>query len=221
MSATVVAGLFGNPQQLVSQWGYFIVFVMVLAQCSGLPLPAVAVLLAAEAAAKRGTLNLDFVIVVGSIAAIIGSTIGYILGRLGGRDLMLRLVNKFHVKESRIDEMEGFFDRHGGKTIFIGRWVVFVRLWGSIAAGAAHMGLPQFMFYNVIGGILWVASLGLIAWIAGSIAQAIGTYLDIGGWILLPVIIGSFAVVETRRRRARVASAAALAEARSTPEDKE
>ncbi len=206
MSASFAAGLFGDPQQLVSQWGYFIVFVLVLAQCSGVPLPAVAVLLAAEAAARRGTLTLSYVIVVGSAAAVMGSTIGYVLGRLGGRDLMLRLARRFHASETRVDALEQFFKRHGGKTIFIGRWVIFVRLWGSIAAGAARMPVPEFMFYNVTGGILWVASLGVLAWVAGSLARGIADWLDIGAWILLPVIVAGFVVAARRRRRARSGS---------------
>jgi membrane protein DedA with SNARE-associated domain len=197
VSSLVVA----SAQTLVSQWGYFIVFVMVLAQCAGIPLPAVAVLLAADAAARKGSLSLPVVIAIGSAAAILGSTVGYVAGRIGGRPLMLRLARLLHVRTSRIDAMDRFFVRHGGKTIFIGRWVIFVRLWGSITAGAARMPWPKFMLWNVIGGILWVSSLSLLAYTLGNVFKTIADKLDLGGWILLPLIVAGFAVAEWRRHR--------------------
>lgn len=148
-AALVVGSIADNA---VGEWGYFLVFFIVLAQCAGVPLPAVAVLLAADAAARNGTLSLPVVVVLGSAGAILGATVGYVLGRVGGRPLMLRLVRLFHARESRVDAMECFFERHGGKMIFFGRWVIVIRLWGAIAAGAARMPWPRFMFWNVLGG---------------------------------------------------------------------
>jgi undecaprenyl-diphosphatase len=197
VSSLVVA----SAQSLVSQWGYFIVFVMVLAQCAGIPLPAVAVLLAADAAARKGSLSLPAVIAVGSAAAILGSTVGYAAGRIGGRPLMVRLARPLHVRTSRIDTLDRFFARHGGKTIFVGRWVIFVRLWGSITAGVARMPWPKFMLWNVLGGILWVSSLSLLAYTLGSVFKTIADRLDLGAWILLPVIVAGFAIAEWRRHR--------------------
>ena len=190
--------------QLVEQRAYFAVFFIVLAQCAGVPLPAVAVLLAAEAAARRGELSLTAVIALGSVAAITGSTIGYVVGRIGGRPLMLRLTRLFHAKDSQIVALESFFERHGSKTLFIGRWVIFVRLWGSIVAGAARMPWPSFAVWTVLGSILWVTSLGVLAYVAGSIARAIGEALDIGGWVLLPVIAAGFVISGIRRRKRRI-----------------
>jgi len=200
---TVVADVIGDPEQLVAQWGYFIVFFVVLAQCTGVPLPAVAVLLAAQAAARSGTLSLAVVITIGSAGAILGSTLGYILGRIGGRSLLVRIARLVRAGDARIDAMERFFDRHGSGTVFLGRWVIFVRLWGSIAAGAARMPWPRFMFWNVLGGILWVSSLSVLAYVLGSIARSIAEALDIGGWILLPVVVVGFVVWGLRRRGRR------------------
>lgn len=197
--STVVAA--DAAAQMVAQWGYFIVFVIVLAQCAGVPLPAVAVLLAANAAARRGDLSLVAVIVLGSIGAIVGSTIGYVIGRMGGRPLMLRLARRFHADEQRINQLEMFFRRHGGKAIFLGRWVIVVRLWGAIAAGAAQMPLPTFMVWNVLGSFAWVSSLAILATVAGNIARAVGDWLDIGGWILAPVIVVSLIIWLWRRRK--------------------
>ena len=203
-AAVVVAAI---ADHVVGQWGYFLVFFIVLAQCAGVPLPAVAVLLAADAAARHGTLSLAAVIVLGSAGAILGATVGYVLGRVGGRPLMLRLVRLVHARESRVDDMERFFERHGGRTVFLGRWVIVVRLWGSIAAGAARMPWPRFMLWNVLSGILWVSSLSVVAYALGSIARSIGDALDIGGWILLPVVVVGFALAELRRRRRRLRAA--------------
>jgi membrane protein DedA with SNARE-associated domain len=217
--APSIVGAATEAQRLVGQWGYFVVFFMVLAQCAGIPLPAVAVLLAADAAAHKGTLSLPEVIVVGSAAAIIGSTIGYVLGRVGGRPLMLRLAHLVHAKESRIDSMDHFFERHGGKTVFIGRWVVFVRLWGSIAAGVARMPWPRFMVWNVLGGILWVSSLSLLAYTLGSAVKTVADNLDLGAWILLPIIVAGFAIAELRQRRQRLQAADVPSDAHSDGED--
>lgn len=207
MRAVVLTGLLlaasDSPAQMVDDWGYFIVFVFVLAQCAGVPLPAVAVLLAANAAARQGNLTLGFVIALGATGAIIGSTIGYVLGRVGGRPLMLRLARRFHADESRVDALERFFTRHGGKAIFFGRWVIVVRLWGAIAAGAARMPWPAFMLWNVLGSIAWVTSLAVLAFVAGNIARRIADYLDIGGWILLPVAIAGTLIWLRRRRITR------------------
>ena len=183
-----------------------------LAQCAGVPLPAVAVLLSADAAAERGELSLATVIVLGSVAAIAGSVIGYILGRIGGRPLMLKLARRFHIEERRIDDLDSFFARHGSKAVFFGRWVGVVRLWGAIAAGAAHMRVVPFVLWTTIGSILWVSSLSILAAVLGSAAQKIGEYFDLGGWILLPIVVGGFIIAARRRRRRARARAAGMVE---------
>ncbi|GIU56468.1 DedA family protein [Arthrobacter sp. NicSoilC12] len=190
------------------EWAYyFSVFVIVLAQCAGVPLPAVAVLLGAYASARHGDLNLTAVIAVGSLGAMLGSTIGYVLGRVGGRPLMLRLAQRFHADENRILQLESFFDRHGGKALFFGRWVIVVRLWGAIAAGAAKMPWPNFLLWTITGSIAWVASLSVLAYLAGALANAIGDALDIGGWVLVPFVVLGLVIVWRRRRRRKLRSA--------------
>ncbi len=202
------AGVVAAEAGIADEWGYYFgVFVIVLAQCAGVPLPAVAVLLGAYASARHGDLNLAAVIAVGSLGAILGSTIGYVLGRVGGRPLMLRLAQRFHADEKRIVQMESFFDRHGGKALFFGRWVIVVRLWGAIAAGAAKMPWPKFLLWTIPGCIAWVASLSVLAYLAGTLAHAIGDALDIGGWVLVPIVVLGLVIVWRRRRRRKLRSA--------------
>jgi membrane protein DedA with SNARE-associated domain len=202
-----LAGFAAAQAGIGDQWAYYFgVLVIVLAQCAGVPLPAVAVLLGAYASARHGDLNLAAVIAFGSLGAIIGSTIGYILGRIGGRPLMLSLAKRFHADEHRIEQMESFFERHGGTALFFGRWVIVVRLWGAIAAGAAKMPWPKFLLWTIPGCIAWVASLSVLAYLAGALAQALGDALDIGGWVLVPIVALGLVIVWRRRRRRKLGS---------------
>ena len=202
------AGVITAEAGIADEWGYYFgVFVIVLAQCAGVPLPAVAVLLGAYASARHGDLNLAVVIAVGSLGAMLGSTIGFVLGRVGGRPLMLRLAQRFHADENRIAQLESFFDRHGGTALFFGRWVIVVRLWGAIAAGAAKMPWPKFLLWTITGSIAWVASLSVLAYLAGALAHAIGDALDIGGWVLVPIVVLALVIVRRRRKRRKLKSA--------------
>ncbi|MFF2243437.1 DedA family protein [Arthrobacter sp. NPDC058130] len=202
------AGFIAAEAGIEDEWAYYFgVFVIVLAQCAGVPLPAVAVLLGAYASARHGDLNLAAVIAVGSLGAMLGSTIGYVLGRVGGRPLMMRLAHRFHADENRIVQLESFFERHGGTALFFGRWVIVVRLWGAIAAGAAKMPWPKFLLWTITGSIAWVASLSVLAYLAGALAHAIGDALDIGGWVLVPIVVLGLVIVWRRRRRRKLKSA--------------
>ncbi|SDL66049.1 DedA family protein [Arthrobacter sp. ok362] len=208
------AGFVAAEAGIGDQWAYYFgVLVIVLAQCAGVPLPAVAVLLGAYTSARHGDLNLAAVIAFGSLGAMLGSTIGYILGRVGGRPLMLKLAKRFHADEHRIEQLESFFERHGGKALFFGRWVIVVRLWGAIAAGAARMPWPRFLLWTIPGCIAWVASLSILAYVAGALAQAIGDALDIGGWVLVPVVVLGLLMVWRRRRRRKLGSGTGTSDA--------
>lgn len=202
------ASFIAAEASIADDWPYYFgVFVIVLAQCAGVPLPAVAVLLGAYASARHGDLNLAAVIAVGSLGAMLGSTIGYVLGRVGGRPLMLRLAHRFRADENRIIQLESFFDRHGGTALFFGRWVIVVRLWGAIAAGAAKMPWPKFLLWTITGCIAWVASLSVLAYLAGALAHAIGDATDLGGWVLVPIVVLGLVMVRRRRRRRKLKSA--------------
>ena len=202
------AGFIAAEAAIADAWPYYFgVFVIVLAQCAGVPLPAVAVLLGAYASARHGDLNLAAVIAVGSLGAMLGSTIGYVLGRVGGRPLMLRLAHRFRADENRIIQLESFFERHGGTALFFGRWVIVVRLWGAIAAGAAKMPWPKFLLWTITGSIAWVASLSVLAYLAGALAHAIGDATDLGGWVLVPIVVLGLVIVRRRRKRRKLKSA--------------
>lgn len=102
------------------------------------------------------------------IAAIAGDTVGYWFGRVTGPRLFQRpdsrLFKREHLEKTRL-----FYEKHGGKTIILARWVPFARTFAPIVAGIAGMSYPGFMAFNVIGGVTWVSSMTLLGYFLGSI----------------------------------------------------
>jgi len=143
---------------------YGILFVIIFVE-TGLVfvpfLPGDSLLFAAGAFAALGSLNLWVVIPLMMLAAVLGDTVNYWIGHFFGH----KLVQNPHVpiNKEHIEETQRFFDKHGGKTIILARFVPIVRTFAPFVAGIGRMHYGQFIFYNAIGGVLWV----LLATLAG------------------------------------------------------
>jgi len=143
---------------------YGILFVIIFVE-TGLVfvpfLPGDSLLFAAGAFAALGSLNLWVVIPLMMLAAVLGDTVNYWIGHFFGH----KLVQNPHVpiNKEHIEETQRFFDKHGGKTIILARFVPIVRTFAPFVAGIGRMHYRQFISYNMIGGILWV----LLATLAG------------------------------------------------------
>ncbi len=112
-------------------------------------------LLFSGVAASTGRIDPWIAIVVGSAAAIIGDNIGYAIGRYGGRRVVMRLAHLGRI-ESSLAWGETFFARHGGKTVFVARWIFGLRIFGAWIAGMVHMPWRVFFLWNAAGGITLV-----------------------------------------------------------------
>ncbi|MGZ4616896.1 MAG: DedA family protein, partial [Actinomycetes bacterium] len=150
--ATFVHDLLHNAQHGFATYGYLIVFVPILLECAGIPLPGETVLLAAGVAAQHGVLSLPLVIVVAAAAAILGDNLGYWVGRRGGRPLLFRHGRVLRIGDTQIAVLDSFFARHGAKTVFFGRWVAFLRVWAAVSAGTSQMPWRTFLPWNALGG---------------------------------------------------------------------
>jgi len=143
---------------------YGILFVIIFVE-TGLVfvpfLPGDSLLFAAGAFAALGSLNLWVVIPLMMLAAVLGDTVNYWIGHFFGH----KLVQNPHVpiNKEHIEETQRFFDKHGGKTIILARFVPIVRTFAPFVAGIGRMHYGQFISYNAIGGVLWV----LLATLAG------------------------------------------------------
>jgi membrane-associated protein len=190
-----------NVEHLVQVAGYPLVFLIVMSESSGLPVPGETALIAAAALASPGKLQIELVIALAAAGAIVGDNIGYLIGRKGGRWLLQR-PGPFHTQRQQVLVIgEPFFERHGPKAVFLGRFVLGLRVWASWLAGVTRMHWRSFVVWNALGGIIWATVIGVIAYhlgrSAGSAIEAFGLY----GLAAVLLAILSFVVAHRRRRR--------------------
>jgi membrane protein DedA with SNARE-associated domain len=173
-------------------------------ESAGIPLPGETALIAGSALAKHGGLQIEVVIAVAAAAAIIGDSAGYAVSRRYGRRLLTR---PGRTQTRRMDVLargEAFFDRHGPKAVFFGRWITGLRVWASWLAGITHMPYRQFLMWNALGGITWAITIGLVGYILGSAAEQVVEKAGLGAAILVGVLaIGALIYFHMRRGRHR------------------
>ena len=155
------------------QLGYGALFGLIFGESAGVPLPGETALVAASLLAAAGHLSFPVVVAVAASAAILGDNLGYWIGRRGGRAVLQRDGRFAHHRRKLLEHGERFFDRHGPKAVFLGRWVTGVRVVAAVVAGASHMPWGTFLIYNATGAIAWAASIAGIAALAGATGAAV------------------------------------------------
>lgn len=201
MTLAVVVALLHVPAHL----GYAAVGGFIFLESMGVPSPGETALVAGALAASQGDLAIEWVIVIAAAAAIVGDNVGYFIGRHGGRRLLERPGRFFDHRRRLLAAGDAFFDRHGAKAVFFGRWIALVRVTAAWMAGANEMGRGKFFLYNALGGITWALSVGLIAYKLGEAGAHVLTRVGTVGAIL--GALGLLAAVLWLRRRRRAASA--------------
>jgi membrane protein DedA with SNARE-associated domain len=199
----------------LSEYGYIVVFVLVMGESLGLPVPGETALIAAALyAGSTGNLAIEKVIVVAAAAAIIGDNIGFAIGRYGGAKVLLKYGHKVGLHEGRLRIGIWLFRHHGGKVVFWGRFVAVLRTYAAFLAGANRMSWPRFLFFNTTGGILWATVFGLAYYLFGDVLERLSTTIDIGlGALGILAVVGF--VLWMRKREASL-QARADAEIRGT-----
>jgi membrane protein DedA with SNARE-associated domain len=183
---------------LVEHYGLLALFLIVMLESGGVPLPGETALVAAGVFASSGRLDIVAVIVVAAAAAIIGDNLGYWIGRTGGRSVLTR----WTVTSGTLPWAESFFERHGPKTIFIGRFFSILRVTAAWMAGVSRMRWWTFFFWNAAGGICWAVLVGLVAYYAGhAAADAISHYGLIGGIVIAVVAVAALVGFHFWRKR--------------------
>jgi membrane protein DedA with SNARE-associated domain len=190
---------------LLLDYGLVLLFLLVAVESAGIPLPGETALITAAVLAHHHY-KIEWVIVIAAAGAIVGDNLGYWLGRLGGRRLLERFQLTRRYSERALPPAERFFKRHGGKTVFLGRFVAFLRITAAWLAGISRMHWWQFFAWNALGGIVWATGTGLLAYWAGKAAadavQRYGLYA-----VVVLVALGVIAFVGVRVWRKRMETA--------------
>jgi membrane protein DedA with SNARE-associated domain len=187
----------------IQHHGLPLLFLVVMLESFGIPLPGETALVLFGVLASKGNYDVAAVIAVAAAAAIVGDNLGYwVIGRLGGRALFERARWLQRWSDAVIPRAERIMERHGGKTVFFGRFVAILRFTAAWVAGLGKMPWWRFLFWNATGGIAWATLVGLVAYYGGKAAadaiQRYGAFAAAGLVALL--LLGWFALHVARRR---------------------
>jgi membrane protein DedA with SNARE-associated domain len=175
-------------QDLIQAYGLWVLFIAVMLESIGIPVPGeTALVTAALYAGSTHLISITSVVLVAATAAIIGDNIGYLIGRSIGIRLVMRYGGRIGLGESRLKVGQYLFLRHGGKIVFFGRFVAFLRAFAAFLAGINRMPWPHFLIMNALGGICWASLFGAGAYLFG---EQLNRVAGPARWLLLAVAIG-------------------------------
>lgn len=187
---------------LLASYGYLFLFLLVAVESFGIPLPGETALVTAAAFAATGRLNIVLVIVVAAAGAIIGDNAGYWIGRKGGLALVSRYGRHVGLTEKKLKWARTFFDRHGAKTVFLGRFIALLRSWAAALAGIGRMPYGVFTLFNALGGVVWASLFGTLGYLFGRNLPRLEHYLGRASLVIaLVVVVGAVIAVKVVRSR--------------------
>jgi membrane protein DedA with SNARE-associated domain len=169
----------------------------------GVPSPGETALVLAAVLASEHKLNIVLVLVIGISSAIIGDNIGYWLGRKLGREV-LEAPGPLQKRRKRVIAAgDRFFDKHGGKAVFLARWVALVRVAAAWLAGINEMKFRVFFFWNALGAVTWGTTFGLVGYFGGKkVADTISKYGIVAAIVFGVLLLVVLAVMKRREHRA-------------------
>jgi membrane protein DedA with SNARE-associated domain len=177
----------------ITSHGLPLLFLVVMIESFGVPLPGETALILFGVLASQGHYNIAAVIAVAAAGAIVGDNLGYwLIGRLGGRRLFERWRWLKRYADSVLPRAEELMARHGGKVVFFGRFITVLRYTAAWVAGLGRMKWWRFLFWNAAGGICWATLVGLVSYYGGKAAgDAIQKYgILVGAGLAVLLVVG-------------------------------
>ncbi len=188
------------------RYGYVVLFVFVLAEQVGLPLPAIPLLLGAGALARTGQLDFPLVIGLGVVAALLGDTIWYTVGRRRGGAVLKWLCRISLEPDSCVRKTERGFDRHGASALILAKFVPGLNTAAPPLAGMLRMPLWRFLLYDTIGALLWIGLFTGLGYLLSEQLERVLRWATQLGGALIAVVFGPLLLYLTwkylQRRRA-------------------
>jgi membrane protein DedA with SNARE-associated domain len=180
--------------------GYGLLFALVFGESAGLPIPGESSIMVASIAASTGSLWIAAVLLVAIAAAILGDNLGYLCGRTFGRRIWTAGRIGRRRRQRWLDEVDDFLDDHGSVAVIVARWLPVARFVVPWLAGMNRMPWRRFFACNAAGGIGWVVSVGMAAYVIGSTAKNAIVALGIVGLVGVVIGLAGHAVWHRRQR---------------------
>lgn len=184
--------LFGMSVERIIEFGGILLITAIVFAESGLLigffLPGDTLLFGAGLYASQGRLSLPILVVSVIIAAVVGDNVGYSIGRRTGHRIFKKK-DSLLFKHEYIEKAEQFYEKHGGKTIILARFVPVIRTFAPVVAGVGKMPRQRFFLFNVVGGILWGAGMTLLGYFVGSKIPHLDKYIEL---VMVGVVVVSF-----------------------------
>jgi membrane protein DedA with SNARE-associated domain/membrane-associated phospholipid phosphatase len=184
-------------------WTYLLVGVFAFAETGafvGLVVPGETVMLLGGAVAGQGAIDIYLLIAIAWFSAWLGDTTSFFLGRRLGREFVLEHGPKVGISHERFEKVEDYFGRHGGKTIFIGRFISLVRAFAPFIAGSSGMRYRAFVPYSILGTGLWATAHILVGYFFSRSIETAGKYAAKGAFLLATLIVVVVAIAFLYRR---------------------
>lgn len=185
------AGFF-DPESLIASGGLLLISAIIFAECGllfGVIFPGDTLLVAVGVLAAQGQFSVFTAILIITISAFLGGQAGYFIGQKAG-PRMFKKKDGIIFRHEYIQKSEDFYEKHGGKTIALARFVPVVRTFAPVVAGIGNMSMGRFVFYNALGSVLWSASITLLAYYLGSRIPFIVNNIEYVFIFAIPFIIG-------------------------------
>ena len=191
-------------EHLLSEYGYGVVFVVIMLEAMGVPLPGESMIIgAAIYAATTGKLKIWWVILAAIVGAIMGDNFGYMIGRWAGLPLLRKYGKHVGLTDRRLDLSRYLFKTQGGKVVFVGRFIAILRTFVALFAGANNMEWKTFLLWNAVGGAMWASLYGVAAYLLGEQMKKLAGPIGIAVAVVA-VIVVVVAVVMLRRNEKRL-----------------
>jgi membrane-associated protein len=185
-----------------ARYGYWVVFLGVMLENGGLPVPGETVLLFSGFLAYHGRLSLGRAIFTAIAGATLGDNLGYLIGLWGGTALVNRYRGRFLLSARRFDRAQAIFLRFGHWAVFVARFITGLRVIAGPLAGAFVMPYPRFLLFNFSGAVLWSFAVGWVGYLFGSNWQRlISLFKQVDTAVLLAVVFAALIVWVVYRRK--------------------
>jgi len=177
---------------MIFDWGYAGIFIMMAIESSFIPFPSEIVLIPAGYLASQGDMSIGLIMSAALGGSMVGAFVNYYLALTLGRKILTRYGKYFFIKENALEKMDSYFKKHGHISTFTGRLIPGIRQLISIPAGLARMNLVEFSIYTALGAGLWALILTLLGYFIGENQELIDIYLKqiVIGILGILVILG-------------------------------